>query len=71
MVVVKELHDVEEEEERLAQLAAGTVSLVPVSFSNGDGEGLESFSVRVRWGGGRGNVTQLLIQQFQNFAVVL
>ena len=47
MVVVKELHDVEEEEKRLTQLSASIVPLVPVPLCNSDGEGLESLSVGV------------------------
>ena len=73
MIVVKELHDVQEKEERLTQLPPGTVSLRLVLVPLGDayGEGLESLPVRVRRGGGRRNVAELLIQQFQYFTVIL
>ena len=73
MIVVKELHDVQEKEERLTQLPPGAVSLRLVLVPLGDayGEGLESLSVRVRRGGGRRNVAELLIQQFQYFTVIL
>ena len=37
MVVIKELHDIQEKEECLTQLAPCVVSLVPVPLSNGDG----------------------------------
>ena len=73
MIVVKELHDVQEKEERLTQLSSGAVSLRLVLVPLGDayGEGLEPLSVRVRRGGGRRNVAELLIQQFQYFTVIL
>ena len=71
MVVVEELHDVQEKEECLTQLSAGSVSLVSVPLSDSDGYCFESLSVRMgrRWGGG--NMTQLLVEQFKNFIVIL
>ena len=71
MVVVKELYDVQEKEECLTQLSAGVVSLTSVPFSDGDGYCLKSLSVRMGRGRGGGNVTQLLVEEFKNFIVIL
>ena len=71
MVVVEELHDVQEEEECLTQRTPCVVTLVPVSLSDGNGQSLEPLSVRVGRGGGGRNMAELLIQQFQYFAVIL
>ena len=73
MIVVKELHDVQEKEECLTQLSPGAVSLrlVLVPFGDAYGESLKPLSVRVGRGGRRCNVAELLIQQFQYFTMIL
>ena len=71
MVMVKELHDVKQQEEGLTELSAGRVAQSLVAVGNAHTQQLQPLTRRLHSTSTRRNLAQLPVQQLQHFRVIL